>query len=665
MDNAIDILLKTVDERAENASISPFFMYEPWDRDTGLTEEHLEMAREDGVDFKAQEIIDLYGDVTKPSLFQTGIVTSTSDITLTVASSQGGKSYAELMRLGMIISGEFPYAFRYARGEDTGIPRLITRENVQRFGRRDARTGEVIDYNWWLDERNKVSHPIDHASWNCGNIIGAGKFPDGLVAPEGCKIWIGTTRKAYTEMWKPKLDVYNPENCVMPKHFIDQSKGNRGYSAINDMMHWVRGITVSFITYESGATKFEAARLHRIVFDEEPPKREIFDAALPRAETIAVITTPYRGITWLKAVIDADLGMGTTHKQIYHCTAFDSPYLDHKKVLRDRKISPPHERAARIWGIPVTQNKATPVFNSLKLNIWMQRYKAEYNLGRFIAAQVYDKIMPSTISTLPCLMDTKVSLAPDVEEDLRYVWRIYELPKKGQAYLISADVAGGVEDIDDAGFGKVSSKDWGAAIIMRHPDKSKGEKWPKPVAQIRSTLPDIEFARVCLLAARYYNNATLAPEGARMSGANAAFINEVKEWPYWYMHGTQMWSMKKAQEKKGFDTNVTTRDALFSLIRDWEETWDTDDRPNYVDELLLDELAAAIYNKKGRPDHPVGGKNDLTIAFGIGLYVFKNHPEQVRVNTVGDEDDEDGAWLDRFRKKDDEQTFYAWSRFRS
>ena len=128
--------------------------------------------------------------------------------------------------------------------------------------------------------------------------------------------------------------------------------------------------------------------------------------------------------------------------------------------------------------------------------------------------------------------------------------------------------------------------------------------------------------------------------------------------------GTEMWSMRKAQQKKGFDTNTTTRDALFSLIRDWEETWTNDEEPNYVDDCLLDELAAAIFNKRGRPDHPVGGKNDLTIAFGIGLYVFKNCPEQVKCHSDADPDEEE-SWLDRLKAKPDEwDGFYKWASFR-
>lgn len=663
MDDIFDILIKHVDEQRENQENTFFSHFEPWDRDVGLPQEYLELAKEDGVDFTAKNIIDTFGDVTKPSLFQTGILRSTATITATVSASQVGKSVSELIRLGCIITGEFPYALRYDKGYDTGIPRVITKENVERFGRRDARTGEIIDHKWWADEKNKVPVRHDPLEWNCGNIIGAGKFPEGLVAPDGCRIWIGTTRKAYTEMWKPKTDIYTPESCVFPRHFVDTSKGNKGYSAINDMIHWVRGITTSFITYESGATKFEAARLHRVVFDEEPPKREIFDAALPRAETISVITTPYRGITWLKNVLDADIGIGKDDKEIFHCTSFDSPYLNPERVKKLRNLSPPHERASRIWGIPVVQNKATPVFNSLKLNIWMQNHKPEYNLGVFIAGNLYDTITPSSTSTLPSLMETPVKLAPSDEEDLRYAWRIYEHPKKGEAYVVTADVAGGVEDIDDAGFGRVASKDWGAGMILRKPNKAKGEKWPQPVAQIRSTLPDIEFARVCVLACRHYNNASLAPEGARMSGANAAFINEVKDWPYWYMHGSEMWSVKKAQVKKGFDTNSSTRDALFSLIRDWEESFASDEKPNYVDDELLNELAGCIYTAKGRPDHDKGGKTDLTMAFGIGLYVLMNHPEQFKCNAVEEEEKE--SWLDRLRVKDrDEEEMWAWSRFR-
>jgi len=382
-------------------------------------------------------------------------------------------------------------------------------------------------------------------------------------------------------MWKQKTDIHDPHKCVFPKHFINQTRGSKGYlGQPRNMIYFNRGIDLTFITYESGSRKYEAAGVFHCVFDEEPPNREIFSAVIPRVKSLAVITTPYLGITWLREVMDTSTGLATNYKRIFHATSFDSPYVDHERTKIDRNFAPPHERAARIWGIPVTQNRATPVFNSLKLNIWMQNHKPEYSLGRFEAGGVYDKIVPGNTSRLPSLMETKVTLGKAYEEDLRYVWRIYEHPKPDTAYIISADVAGGVEVAEDAGLGKTSSKDWGAAMIMRKPDIAKGEKWPQPVAQIRSTLLDVEFARMCLLAARHYNNASLAPEGARMSGANAAFINEIKDWPYWYMHNTEMWSMRKAQTKKGFDTNITTRDALFSLLRDWEESFTADQRPN-------------------------------------------------------------------------------------
>ena len=658
MDNVFDILIKHVDESGANRDVSPYMAFEPWDREKGLTQEQVDLAREDGVDFNSPNIRKMFGDVMQPSLFQTAILNATSRISITCAATQTGKSFPELIRLACIISGEFPYSLRYDRGVDTGIPRQVTEQNIYRFGRRDASTGEIIDH----DPSAIREYRNGNREWNCGNIMGAGKFNQDLVAPEGCRIWVGTTRRAYIEMWQPKTNIYTPESCIIPRHFIDVTRGNKGYSAINDMIHWTRGITMSFITYESGATKFEAARVHRIVFDEEPPKREIFDAAVPRADSIAVITTPYNGITWLKSVIDTDVGKDD-YKSIFHCTSFDSPDLNHERVMQDRAFAPPHERAARIWGIPVSQSKATPVFNTLKLNIWMQNHKPEYHLGRFEASQVYDRIMPSDVSRLPSLMETDVKLSAAHEEDLRYVWRIYETPRAGVPYLLCADVAGGVELAEDAGIGRQSAKDWGAAIIMRPPDRAKGEKWPQPVAQIRSTVPDIEFARMNLLAARHYNNAVLAPEGARMSGANAAYINEIKDWPWWYMHNTQMWSMKKAQTKKGFDTNPTTREALFSLIRDWEESFDAENRPNYFDECLLKELAEAIYNQKGRPDHPKGGKNDLTIAFGIGLYVFKNHPEQVTCNSY---DSHEETWLDRLvrRPEADRDDFYSWGGLR-
>ena len=45
---------------------------------------------------------------------------------------------------------------------------------------------------------------------------------------------------------------------------------------------------------------------------------------------------------------------------------------------------------------------------------------------------------------------------------------------------------------------------------------------------------------------------------------------------------------------------------------------------------MLKELAAAIVGMNGRCDHTTDGALDLAICFGIGLYIIKHAPEQIK-----------------------------------
>lgn len=657
MRDAIDTLLNTIDNHKDLVGdVSNFTAFEPWDLPERPSWQY-DLAIEDGVDLRSVEHTKLFG--TTPNLFQSGIVFSDKKLSLTIAASQVGKSFPELMRLICSASGEFPYSMRYPRGVDTKVPRVISVENVRRFGRRDSVTGKIIDY----DETKIAEYLRGNREWNCGTIIGVGKFPDKLVAPDGAKFWIGTTRRAYIEMWLPKLNIENKENCIIPAHMVDTNRGNKGYSAINQMVHLKRGIDISFITYESGPIKFEARRVFRIALDEEPPNREIFAAAMSHCESMSIITTPYRGVTWLKEIIDKPL----ESKDIWHCTQYDSPYQVKSSVDAERASYLPHQRAARCWGVPVVQNEDRPFFHPLKINLWMQRHKPRYQLTRFSATQRYGSIKPDYESSLACLMDVPIKAEKTDKEDSQYAWRMYEDVKKGEAYALIADPAEGDEIPEDAG-------DAAAAIVVRLP-KTKTRKdefgneivnWPQPVALIRSTLLCEQFAEMCLYVARYYNNATLAPESYRRAAWNALFYGKTKTYPYWFYHDTERWSTRKRRGTPGFDTNAKTRDLIFKKVQDWEDSFTEDEPPNFFDDMLLEEMAGCILNKKGRPDHVTRGKLDLTVCWGIALYIASEYPEQFKDNSVVSDEEEEETFLGKIRgmqKPKDE--FYEWQQFRT
>lgn len=641
--NPVDILLKQVDDHNQLVNIHPYYAFECWDLDKPRELWQIELAKLDGVDLESPEFVRLYG--TAPHLFQSGAMYTDKRISLTIAGNQTGKTICELHRDIATATGEFPYSMRYDKGVDTGIPRFVTIRNIRRFGRRDAVTGEIIDY-----DSSKIGEwERGSREWNCGNIIGTGKMNQSMIAPDGARYWIGTTRRSYVEMWLPSLNILAPENCIIPPHFIDKRRGNKGYSAVNQQIHFNRGIDFSFITYESGAVKFEAKRVHRIALDEEPPNREIFAAALKHCDTISIMTTPYKGITWLKEIIDKDL----PGKVIWHCTQYDSPYQLREEVDADREVSLPHERAARVWGIPVAQVESKPYFDTTKISLWMQKIQAKYKMARFATSQRYGTVVPDHNSYLPALTEVDVQMLPANEDDKQYVWRVYEEVKPDEAYALIADPAEGDEIPDDAG-------DSAAAIVVKKAElltaleqKQGVKKWPKPVAIIRSTLLCEQFADMCLVVARYYNNATLSPESHRRGSWNAIFYAKTKTWPYWYYHETEKWSTRKRRSTPGFDTNAGTRDLIFKKVQDWENSFDKDEEPNFYDDMLFEEMASCIINKKGRADHATNKRLDLTVCWGIALYVLAESPEQFLCNAKPVEKKE--TWLDGIRAKHREE----------
>ena len=93
--------------------------------------------------------------------FQIGLLfdcTRTPGYTLTNAGSQTGKSRAHLIETIIMTTGRVPVSMRYDKGVDTGVPRKVTPENIERFG--------------LLPDGS------------CGNIIGVGKYPLEKIPPK-------------------------------------------------------------------------------------------------------------------------------------------------------------------------------------------------------------------------------------------------------------------------------------------------------------------------------------------------------------------------------------------------------------------------------------------------------------------------------------------------
>jgi len=604
-----------------------FYKYfEPWDveeRDSDI----YKIAEKDGVNLFHEDYIRT-GNVGKHP-FQSGYLLSTKKKRGTIGPTQGGKSMPALIEIGCMCSGEFPIALQYDKGVDSGVARLITTLNISRWGRFSTETGMKIDHD--------TKAPRD-GTWNCGNIVGIGKYPKEKVIPKEIfdrkverVIWIGTTRRAMLESWWPRLT--EEGRRMFPEKFIDKTKGNNGTSQSDgkQFVHLVNGITLSLISYESGFKKFESITAWACYFDEESADERCQTAAMSHCWYFAQQMTPYNGLTYTKDYFfpkeyDPD-------RDIFHATAYDSPYITDDEIKSWRKDFPDHEINARIWGEHTAESNK-PYYNAAKLRSWTRQMDVDEQgfLAIFMPSEDFYGVKRVKGGTLPGLMDIEAKLEVVDEErannDIGHniAFRIYEDLRLDAAYFIVSDAANGADLPEDAG-------DYQSALVFRRVDGSD----PVLTAEIETTLtPDLYAIPIIGLACRYYNNALLAAEAPSRGAANGMFFSEMREYPYWFVRSVQKASTNKYLTQQGFDTNVGTRKNFFDEIEKIFNKYTKDELPPIPSKtifIMAAQCTKVIKNGTIRPDHPRNKPNDMLVCYGIGLWINKIFPEQIRCRT--------------------------------
>jgi len=594
----------------------PYYHFEPWDIEE-RPDWVKEQARKDGIDLYTDEMMKHAGN--DPRDFQSGYFHSKAFIRIIMAGSQVGKSMCPKYEIPMMLTGVYPIAFRHAKGEDTGVARFKSVENIIRFGRRNP-DGEILDHD--PERVDDTSH-----EWDCGNIVGAGVYDPTKMAPEGSTIWVGTFQKALDQYWWPSFE--DGARQIIPPELIDRKRGNKGFAKSDGKMKvfLIRGGEICFITYESGYERFEALNLWHIVLDEEPKDPRIFAACQERCKFLSMIETPYQGITWTrKLAYPKEI---SPDKRLFHATQYDSPYQNKEMIDVRRKNNPPWEVGARVWGIP-TEVQGLPYFDRLKISTWYNKYDMPFEWKAFVATSEFFDMEQQSHSSLPGMMDVEVKPHVRAEDNRMTTWRVYEDVKPGVAYLMPADPAEGSENPDEA-------QDVCAALIVRPPSEelndngTRKETHPVIVASLRSTLQTTPFALCCAQAAKYYNNALMCAE-SRRAGCNVMFHSELKNYPYWYQFTSVNEKSQKQQTKDGFDMNAKTREVVFHYVEKWIGEFQDEQYPGIPDRPLLKELAAAVVGKNGRPDHTKKGTLDTAVCFGIILYILDVSLDQVRYN---------------------------------
>jgi len=594
----------------------PYYRFEPWDVEK-RPQEVIEQAKQDGINLYDEEVVRHIG--MDPHPFQTGFMLSTAKFRTMLAASRAGKTYPELIEVGGMISGDLPISLRFPKGYKTNVRRLITPDNINRFGRLDSSTGKFIDRDI------KAPVPEGWDEWNCGFIEGAGVYPEEKICPEGQTIWIGTTHKALWQLWWPRFT--QSFLSLFPAEFLNKSVGLNGYTKSEWTIHCMRNTRIIIISYESDPVSFEADLVHACFFDEEAQNKACVTSAINHCTYFSMAMTPYNGMTYTRKLIFDD-DKDPENNQVFHATSYDTPYLTEEVIKHRRSLMEQWEIGSRIWGFH-TEAKGKPYYDRGKINEWIRKLKAPYTLGRFIPCEEFDGIITRPERNKKGLMNVKIRLEnEDVKENQCDVWKIYEKLNDDYMYYLMADSAEGSDIPSEAG-------DVLASLVMRLPEESKKEKFPQIVASLRSTMKTQNFARVCMYATRYYNNALLCAEGPTRGSYNALFYAENAEYPYWFVQTSIRDSTKKVRGTKGFDTNAATRIALFDGIREVLDEYEEDEIPEIRDEALLQELSGCIVKKvRGsyRPDHTEQSTMDTTICYGQGIYIWRHYSSQVTRN---------------------------------
>jgi len=519
--------------------------------------------------------------------FQIGALmdcTETPAYTLSIAGSQTGKSRVFVVEAVIMATGKIPISMCYDKGEDTGHARLMTPENIARWGLQPDGT--------------------------CGNIIGVGKYPIQKMKParsNTMEIWIASYKEVREKMWRKRLMEFIPDG------YLKDSHGNGGWSDRDKLYTFKNGSIIRMITYEQKYKKVEGDWANMIILDEEPPDRQYFISALEHCTYLRFSFTPINGLGWSygDAYLPAIQNKESTVK-IYACSQFDSPFQNRAKVEEKIKKYKDYEVKSRVFG-QFSEMAGAPYYTFEVTSQLLKAYVPRHTLARIIPMRKPDTVKEA--------LTIQMRLEPAEKKD-EDVWEIYEPFCKTDAYWISTDTAEGDDDPDKAA-------DASVAYVRRLPRPSEGEKDPVMVACLRTHMRNVEFAWMCLYAGCYYNFALIAPETG-VSADGAVFVTTILDYPFIYRHTSTCDKTHMVQEKLGFDSKNGPRKYAFDLIGTWVYTHM--DRSGIYHYQLLKEVNECVTGKGGRPDHPDRGSSDCLTAFGISCYVYDLARTQIRCN---------------------------------
>lgn len=579
-----DFIGKFVEWTTDKKSDHPFYAYEPWDGPDGEGPRHTPGG----------------------ARFQKAMQMCVAFMRMAIAGTQIGKTIDRAIEVIIMITGEIPHSMRVDEGVDTGIPRVISENNIRRWGRQDKETGEIIDHNY---------EATDDGTFNCGTIIGVGKYPQEKINKKrGGEIWICTYKQARDDVWIKLLTELIPDQC------IDITKGTDGYSLSNHIFYLSDNCEIKLKTYEQGFMKVEALKVWHILLDEEPPDRKYYTGCLTHAFSISFSFTPLRGMSWAYTDLYLKGINGDPAIKIFQATKYDCPFYLDSEVESLERLLKSWERDAKIYGKFGAQ-EGRPYYDYDLCKQYIEDFKESHSLAKIFPIESAD--------TVRRLNRTKMTKNP-VKKDGSDVWHIIEDCDPNEAYWIGVDCAKGADDPD-------AVLDKSIAYIARKPkvlnkdnegeDIMENEGFPVCVAYLHTTDVTESYARLILYGAVYYNHALLVGETKGDDGS--AFHAELRDYPHWFTMTLIRQRDRKETKNIGFDTNARTRTPLFNKLRKYINAHEDESGIPHLS-LLLE--MQAIIHLNGRPDHPKLGTSDCVIGWCLVLWAWEETPHQIRNN---------------------------------
>ena len=203
-----------------------------------------------------------------------------------------------------------------------------------------------------------------------------------------------------------------------------------------------------------------------------------------------------------------------------------------------------------------------------------------------------------------CLEDDKAEIRPVADD--KGPLKIWKRPRRDRKYMITADIAGGISDVEGLDPKKAENRCWSVACVFdRH-------SW-EVVAELRIRCDPGEFGRMMVTLGEFYNFAILIPEA---NNHGAGTLEAIKNENYSHLFRTdEIWV--EGKKAFGFPHDERTKSLTLTALR------------NAIDEMsykenstvAIDEMYQAVFDNNSKMTSAEW--LDCTITRMIGLYCLK------------------------------------------